>query len=153
MISGRVLLPGGCFAEARRWLFEEKACSLASAKHPPAQIINNSFTDNYLDKQRRAVATLILSVVVALAASFLFVYPSILQQADNYNAQSIYKNTDIDFIVPEPSFEQVKELPGTNGIDKIFPFFMKKTPLRRMPKGCFCIKMLHLIAAEHFLHL
>ena len=51
-ISGRVLLPGGCFAEARRWLFEEKACSLASAKHPPAQTINNSFTDNYLDKQR-----------------------------------------------------------------------------------------------------
>lgn len=80
--------------------------------------------------RQRAVATLILSVVVALAASFLFVYPSILQQADNYNAQSIYKNTDIDFIVPEPSFEQVKELPGTNGIDKIFPFFMTKTEVQ-----------------------
>lgn len=80
--------------------------------------------------RQRAVATLILSVVVALAASFLFVYPSILQQANNYNAQSIYKNSDIDFIAPEPSFDQVKELPGTNGIDKIFPFFLTKTEVQ-----------------------
>jgi len=64
-ISGRVLLPGGCFAEARRWLFEEKACSLASAKHPPAQTINNSFTDNYLDKQRN-----LLTKVKSFSAGF-----------------------------------------------------------------------------------
>ena len=80
--------------------------------------------------RQRAVATLIVSVVVALAASFLFVYPSILQQANNYNDQSIYKNSDIDFIAPEPSFDQVKELPGTNGIDKIFTFFLTKTEVK-----------------------
>lgn len=80
--------------------------------------------------RQRAIATLILSVIVALAASILFVYPSILQQAGNYNAQSIYKNSEIDFIAPEPSFDQVKELPGSNGIGKVFPFFMTKTEVQ-----------------------
>ena len=45
----------------------------------------------------------------------------------NYNAQSIYENTAMDFIAPEPSYEQVAELEGTNGIDKVFPFYLTKT--------------------------
>lgn len=54
-------------------------------------------------------------------------FPFISQIADNYNSQSVYKNTNIDFIAPEPSFEQISELPGSNGIDKVFPFFLTKT--------------------------
>ena len=77
--------------------------------------------------RHRLLFTIIMSAAVALITSFLFVYPSIQQQANEYNAQSIYKNSDIDFIVPEPSFEQTSDLPGTNGIDKVFPFFMTKT--------------------------
>lgn len=76
--------------------------------------------------RHRLFLTLIITAAVALITSFLFVYPSIMQQADAYNSQSIYKNTDIDFIAPEPSFEQVNDLPGTNGIDKVFPFFLTK---------------------------
>ena len=76
--------------------------------------------------RQRLFLTLIVTAAVALITSFLFVYPSIMQRAEAYNSQSIYKNTDIDFIAPEPSFEQVDDLPGTNGIDKVFPFFSTK---------------------------
>jgi len=65
--------------------------------------------------------------VLAFATAFLFVTPYITQRANRYNSQSVYKNSEMDFIAPEPSFEQVNDLPGTHGIDKIFPFFLTKT--------------------------
>ena len=77
--------------------------------------------------RHRLFLTLLISVFVALIGSFLFVYPAITQQASYYNSQSVYKNTEIDFIAPEPSFEQVNDLPGTNGVEKVFPFFLTKT--------------------------
>lgn len=77
--------------------------------------------------RHRLAQTLILGLVVGLVAALLFAYPCILGQAERYNSQSIYKNSEIDFIAPEPSFEQVRELPGTHGIDKVFPFFLTKT--------------------------
>lgn len=77
--------------------------------------------------RHRLFLTLIVSAAVAFVGSFLFVYPGIAQQANYYNSQSMYKNTDIDFIAPEPSYEQVDDLPGTRGIDKVFPFFLTKT--------------------------
>ena len=77
--------------------------------------------------RHRLFLTIIMSATVSLVTSFLFVYPSIHRQASDYNAQSIYKNSQIDFIAPEPDFEQVSDLPGTNGIDKLFPFFMTKS--------------------------
>ena len=76
--------------------------------------------------RHRLLLTLIMCVAVATIASMLFVYPCIEQQANAYNSQSVYKNTEVDFIVPEPSFDQIDELPGTNGIDKVFPYFMTK---------------------------
>ena len=75
----------------------------------------------------RLLLTLIICAAAALIASLLFVYPDIIRQADYYNSQSIYKNTEIDFIAPEPSFDQIDSLPGTNGIDRVFPFFLTKT--------------------------
>ena len=77
--------------------------------------------------RHRALLSIILSAVIAVVAGLLFVFPFITQVADNYNSQSVYKNTNIDFIAPEPSFEQISELPGSNGIDKVFPFFLTKT--------------------------
>lgn len=77
--------------------------------------------------RHRLLQTVILSALIALVSSCLFVFPSILQSAKLYNSQSIYKKTIIDFIAPEPSFEQVNDLPGTNGIDKVFPYFLTKT--------------------------
>ena len=77
--------------------------------------------------RHRALLSIILSAVIAVIAGLLFVFPFISQMADNYNSQSVYKNTSIDFIAPEPSFEQINELSGSNGIDKVFPFFLTKT--------------------------
>ncbi len=77
--------------------------------------------------RHRMLFTVIFSVVAAMIIGILFVYPYMNQCADAYNSQSIYKNTDIDFIVPEPSFEQVDTLSGQYGIDKLFPYFMTKT--------------------------
>lgn len=72
--------------------------------------------------RHRLLPTLVLCVAVGLVSSLLFAFPYVNQQANTYNSQSIYKNSDVDFIAPEPSFDQVQELPGTNGIDKVFPF-------------------------------
>ena len=77
--------------------------------------------------RHRLLPTILMSAAIALVTSFLFVYPSIQRQANDYNAQSIYKNSGIDFIAPEPSFNQTSDLPGTHGIDKVFPFFLTKT--------------------------
>lgn len=77
--------------------------------------------------RHRLAQTLIFGLILGIIAGLLFAYPSIQGQAERYNSQSVYKNSDIDFIVPEPSFEQVRDLPGTHGIDEAFPFLMTKT--------------------------
>lgn len=77
--------------------------------------------------RHRLLLTIILCIVSAMVVGLLFAFPHIAQQASNYNAQSIYKNSDMDFIAPEPSYEQVTELVGTNGIAKVFPFYLTKT--------------------------
>ena len=77
--------------------------------------------------RHRLLPTIILCIVSAMVVGLLFAFPHITQQASNYNAQSIYKNSDVDFITPEPSYEQVSELAGSNGIAKIFPFYLTKT--------------------------
>lgn len=77
--------------------------------------------------RQRFIHTLILSVAAGLATALLFVFPYISRKASDYNAQSIYKNSDVDFVAPEPSFDQVRKLPGSNGIKSIFPFYLTKT--------------------------
>lgn len=77
--------------------------------------------------RHRMLLTIVLCVISAVVAGLLFAFPYINQQASDYNSQSIYKNTDMDFIAPEPSYEQVAELSGSNGIENVFPFFMTKT--------------------------
>lgn len=77
--------------------------------------------------RHRLFLTVVLCIVTATITGLLFAFPYVNQQAIDYNSQSIYKNTDIDFIVPEPSFEQVDELAGEYGIDKVFPYFLTKT--------------------------
>lgn len=77
--------------------------------------------------RHRALFTVILSVCLALVMGLLFAIPYYEQKADIYDAQSLYRNTNIDFVVPEPSFDQVNELPGTNGISGVFPYYLTKT--------------------------
>lgn len=77
--------------------------------------------------RHRLLATVVLCIVSAVVAGLLFAFPYINQQASDYNSQSIYKNSEMDFIAPEPSYEQLTELSGSNGIEKAFPFFLTKT--------------------------
>lgn len=77
--------------------------------------------------RHRLLPALIMGAAVAIIAGMLFVFPSIMRRANDYNSQSIYRNTDIDFIAPEPSFDQIEELSGLNGIDEVFPFYLTKT--------------------------
>lgn len=79
--------------------------------------------------RHRLLLSIIVSAITAFITSFLFVFPSITKQAQFYNNQSIYKKSRIDFIAPEPSFDQITELAGTHGIDKVFPFLLTKTPV------------------------
>ena len=77
--------------------------------------------------RHRLFVTIIVCAAIAFISGFLFVYPTILQQAQHYNAQSIYRNSTIDFIAPEPSFDQTSEIAGTHGIKDVFPYFLTKT--------------------------
>lgn len=77
--------------------------------------------------RHRLLVTIVSCVASALISCLLFAFPYVNQRANSYNSQSIYRNTDIDFIAPEPSFDQVQDLPGTNGIYKVFPFYLTKT--------------------------
>lgn len=77
--------------------------------------------------RHRFLLSLILVAALSLICVFLFVYPYVSKQAESYNTQSIYKYSDLDFIAPEPSYEQVESIQGSNGIDKVFPFYMTKT--------------------------
>ena len=52
--------------------------------------------------RHRMFFSVILCVVSAMVAGLLFAFPYINQQAGDYNSQSIYKNSIMDFIVPEP---------------------------------------------------
>lgn len=79
--------------------------------------------------RQRLPFTLLMCLALALLVVPLCVYPYIDQRAGIYNSQSLYRNTSIDFIAPEPSFEQVATLPGTNGIEAVFPFYVTKTPV------------------------
>ena len=79
--------------------------------------------------RQRLLVTIIMCVSLALIMSLLFVFPYVEQRASSYDSQSIYKNTAIDFIVPEPSFDQAQTLPGANGIASVFPFYLTKTTI------------------------
>lgn len=74
--------------------------------------------------RQRLFLTVILAITVAVTTVFLFVFPCIEQNAILYNGQSVYKNTSIDFVVPEPSFDQVSVISGTNGVASVFPYYL-----------------------------
>lgn len=76
--------------------------------------------------RHRLLYTVILCVVIGIVDVLLFASPYIHERSEDYNAQSVYKKSDIDFIAPEPSNDQIESLEGKNGIDKIFPFYMMK---------------------------
>lgn len=80
----------------------------------------------YWIRHRFLFSSFFIIFLMLITVNF-FVYPYIVQNANNYNLQSVYKNTEIDFIAPEPSLEQVDNLSGEYGIGRVFPFFLTET--------------------------
>lgn len=76
--------------------------------------------------RHRLLPTIILCIVSAMIVGLLFAFPYIVQQADAYQARSVYCHSTMDFIAPEPSYQQVAALPGKYGIGRIFPFYLSK---------------------------
>lgn len=68
----------------------------------------------------------VIMLVLSLAIGFTLVRGNLAQAEDKEVFQSIYKDTDIDFIVPSPSADQVANLNGNAdaGIENITPYYM-----------------------------
>lgn len=80
--------------------------------------------------RHRLVFSFLMAILLGTITAILFAYPTVKRSAQLYDEQSVYNNSKIDFIVPEPSYAQIDELPGQNGIDKIFPFYITKTEVK-----------------------
>ena len=85
--------------------------------------------------RHRLFLTIALAVIVSGVMSLLFAFPVVEKNASIYNSQSVYKNSKVDFIAPEPSYEQVETLAGSEGIDKVFPFYLTKTDVKANEKS------------------
>ena len=69
------------------------------------------------------IGTALLAVVVLIGSLFL-VKNNLAKAQDKYEFESLYKNTDFDFKVPAPSFDQVnQEETISNGIGTMAPYF------------------------------
>ena len=83
------------------------------------------------------IGTIVILIIVAIG-SLAFVKGNITQADNKYNFESIYLNTDIDFIIPSPSYEQVSELDNSSdiGIGTVTPFYETSTSVTN--KGVIC---------------
>lgn len=71
-----------------------------------------------------SIVSLLFSTV-----SSIFLCRGILSFRDAYNKTSVYKNTEIDFIVPSPSEEQVGDLKSKSFISEVLPYYYTKTTI------------------------
>ena len=83
------------------------------------------------------IGTIVILIIVAIG-SLAFVKGNITQADNKYNFESIYLNTDIYFIIPSPSYEQVSELDNSSdiGIGTVTPFYETSTSVTN--KGVIC---------------
>ena len=74
----------------------------------------------------------ILMVTLSAICSVAFVKSNVRQIQDKMSFESIYTDTSIDFIVPGPSYTQVKELENDkdNGIAAVTPYYETSVGLR-----------------------
>lgn len=79
--------------------------------------------------RNRLLLSIAFVIATVLVISLAFVSPYMQDQASEYNAHSMYKNTTIDFIAPDPSFAQVDELSDNHGIERVFPYYATKSEL------------------------
>ena len=74
----------------------------------------------------------IVVVGVSLVSSFVFSNNSVDASIKKENFESIYLKTEIDFVIPSPSFAQVSELESNsanNSIEKVTPYYSFSTDI------------------------
>ena len=73
----------------------------------------------------------IIMLLVSCLCSFVFVKGNLEQAARKSSFESIYVNTNIDYIVPGPSNSQMNELESTdgNGINAVTPYYETTTTI------------------------
>ena len=76
------------------------------------------------------LASSITFVLIGALCSFGFYGNSVSSAVEKRNFESIYVNTDFDFVAPSPSFDQVEEVEsGENGVSKMTPYYSFTTSI------------------------
>lgn len=74
---------------------------------------------------------MIVIAVLSFVGSYVFTKDSISNVNEKHVFESIYIDTDIDFIIPSPSYEQISELESeTTGIDVVTPYYETTTVVK-----------------------
>ena len=79
----------------------------------------------------------VIIAAISLIGSMAFVRTNINQAQDKYEFESIYINTEIDFIIPSPSYAQISEIQTeANGIEVVKPYYETSAALSVNEQTC-----------------
>ena len=79
----------------------------------------------------------VIIAAISLIGSMAFVRTNINQAQDKYEFESIYINTEIDFIIPSPSYAQISEIQtDANGIEVVKPYYETSAALSVNEQTC-----------------
>lgn len=82
------------------------------------------------------IGTIIILIVAAIG-SYAFVKSNFVQADSKHSFESIYINTDIDFIIPSPADTQIAELESMGvGIDTVTPYYETNTKVDINGSSC-----------------
>jgi hypothetical protein len=72
----------------------------------------------------RVSVVFIVMFILSYVVSNIFVHPFLKDQNDLYHEISLYEQTTFDFLVPQPSLNQVDEFVNSNNYSEVVPFYM-----------------------------
>lgn len=77
--------------------------------------------------KNRFAFDLLLSVILSLVFSFAFVFSANSNYSYLCSKNSLYLNSDIDYQIPNPSVDQLKDINSEPFIDETFGYYLTKT--------------------------
>lgn len=69
-----------------------------------------------------SLITIVFSIISSISICF-----GISNMRDSYNEISVYDNTNIDFIIPSPSKDQVNDLQEKSFVEEVLPYYYTKS--------------------------
>ena len=73
--------------------------------------------------KNRSWITLLWILVLNVAICVFFIMPNIENGSNNYSKQSIYKNSQIDYDIPAPTKEQLKQIENLDFVNAVFGYY------------------------------